>query len=288
METNMLPAGSIGYEHLKFSNSDYPVIFHLDELGMGELYQNPLSKAVPNHWHEDVEILCIKSGRAIVRTYNGEDIYGPGDIAVISSGHFHDICPAGESTKYFCLIAQRDFLRDYGINVEESIFTHKIQDNELLEYFQKMYEEVENKRGLYKVRILSYVMLIYEKIYSNYTEINAISGSESKPSYEISKGVLKYINKNYKNKIDIDSIAKDLNISKYYMCHCFKECIGYGITEFLNIYRIDRARKMLVSNKGSISEVAEKCGFSNMSYFTRTFKKITGFLPSEIKNKRLP
>ena len=76
-----------------------------------------------------------------------------------------------------------------------------------------------------------------------------------------------------------------MGFSKHYICHSFKEITGYTIIEYLNILRCNNAKNLLLTGQYSISQCAEKSGFHNLSYFTRTYQKYMQELPSDTRKK---
>lgn len=275
-----------GYERHRFKNPEFPIKFHKDILKGGTV-------TVPNfvdtvrfvtHWHENIEILHVIDGEIRVKSGDEENNFKKGETAVINSGRFHHIEAMGEKAVYYCLIVDREFLSSKGINSDECIFKNKIADEEIGMYFDKIETTFgEKKNSLYKMRVVSFATLICERIYTYYRETEDVLADREAAAMTISKKVMKYVNKNFNSTIDVGEIAKQLGVSKFHMCHCFKACVGCGIVEFANAYKIDRAKALICSGEMNVSEAAEHCGFSNLSYFTRTFKKNTGFLPSEMK-----
>ncbi|ELP5185316.1 helix-turn-helix transcriptional regulator, partial [Clostridium perfringens] len=71
--------------------------------------------------------------------------------------------------------------------------------------------------------------------------------------------------------------------SKYYTCRTFKEVTGKTILDYINHIRCINARNLILYNGYTISESAYKSGFNNLSYFSKTYKKYMGLLPSEEK-----
>lgn len=274
----------MGYEHHSFKDPKFPVIFHTDYIMKNSHSVNPMfNTTFISHWHENIELLYIIDKSAYVRCGDEVNCIKKGETAVINSGVFHHVEPKEESVLYNCLIIDREFLKKYGINTDESVFYEKVSDEEIGGYMCLLADAFKNGGELYKVRCIALTLLIMEKLYSTWRKEGVSSTEDSKPAYTVCKKVLKYINENFSRKIDIGEMAEKLNISKYYMCHCFKECSGYSIVDFANVYRTERARRLIVAEKVSVSSAAESCGFTNMSYFTKVFKKNTGILPSELK-----
>ena len=69
-----------------------------------------------------------------------------------------------------------------------------------------------------------------------------------------------------------------------YIGRLFKRKVGMSINEYINIYRIEKAKMLLSENKYKIYEVAKLCGFNNNAkHFSFVFKKLTGVLPRDYK-----
>ncbi len=97
--------------------------------------------------------------------------------------------------------------------------------------------------------------------------------------------VLEYINNSYQLPLTLDDICKKAHISKYHFCRKFKNTFGLTLMEYLLQTRIAAAKTMLVTTDSPINMVAEKCGFSSVSYFCQIFKKRTGLSPNQYRAK---
>ncbi|MRI01405.1 helix-turn-helix domain-containing protein [Kriegella sp. EG-1] len=95
-----------------------------------------------------------------------------------------------------------------------------------------------------------------------------------------------YIDANFHNKIKINEVAALCNLSKPAFCRYFKKSTGNTFINFLNQYRISQAKRLLLLDK-NITETCFDCGYESLSYFNRTFKKISGENPSEFKKRLL-
>lgn len=109
----------------------------------------------------------------------------------------------------------------------------------------------------------------------------------SKTTFKNSKfgDVLSYISDNALKKISIDEICEKTHISKYHLCRLFKENVGVTIGSFIKTRRLSIAKQLLISTKMPIIEIAYKCGFTDSSFFSKTFTKEFGVNPSEFRNK---
>ena len=84
-------------------------------------------------------------------------------------------------------------------------------------------------------------------------------------------------------ELNIEDISKELNITPEYFRMLFKKAFGISPRKFIIKARMDKAKELILSKEFKIGEIAELCGYSSTSYFTREFKKETSFLPSEYK-----
>lgn len=96
--------------------------------------------------------------------------------------------------------------------------------------------------------------------------------------------VNRFIEDHYHRKIELSEVAALTCFTEVSFCRYFKKMTKLNFVQFLNQFRIEKAKNMLLQNK-NITETAFDCGFESLSYFNRTFKKITGQNPSEFKNQ---
>ncbi len=92
------------------------------------------------------------------------------------------------------------------------------------------------------------------------------------------------IDSRYHEKIALDEVASTCNLTKEAFCRYFKKSTGSTFVSFLNQYRISQAKRLLLKGN-NVSETCFACGFESLSYFNRSFRKITGENPSAFKNR---
>jgi transcriptional regulator GlxA family with amidase domain len=97
-----------------------------------------------------------------------------------------------------------------------------------------------------------------------------------------------YMHNNYQNPMPLDEIAIECDVSKVHLSREFKKKIGIGLSEYISIYRMKKAKELLLTrDKMSICEIAFSCGFNDSNYFSWLFKKTYGVTPSQYrKNTR--
>lgn len=97
------------------------------------------------------------------------------------------------------------------------------------------------------------------------------------------KNVFGYIEQKYQEKIRIEDVAQSLNMTESTLSRLIKKRTGKSFVNFLNDYRIGFACRWLTETNQSVSEIADRCGFYNISNFNRIFKKNKGCTPIEYR-----
>jgi AraC-like DNA-binding protein len=96
--------------------------------------------------------------------------------------------------------------------------------------------------------------------------------------------VYHFIEANYQNNINVNVVAKLCNLTTAAFCRYFKKSTHYTFTDFLNQFRINQSKKLLLQGR-NVTEACYESGFANISYFNKMFKKIAGENPSAFKKK---
>jgi two-component system response regulator YesN len=99
------------------------------------------------------------------------------------------------------------------------------------------------------------------------------------------KAVEQYITDNLKEDINLKDTATKFNLSPYYFSRTFKKVFGYNFSDYLNLIRINKAKKLLKDDSLSIKEICYLVGYSDPNYFSKVFKKYEGVTPTEYRDK---
>jgi two-component system response regulator YesN len=99
---------------------------------------------------------------------------------------------------------------------------------------------------------------------------------------------INYIDANYDKPVTLAEVAKACHLSVSRLAHLFKEQMGITVIDYLTSVRIERAKQMLLSTDQNCTEICFQVGYSNQSYFTRTFKDMVGMTPRQfrVRNRR--
>jgi YesN/AraC family two-component response regulator len=99
--------------------------------------------------------------------------------------------------------------------------------------------------------------------------------------------VVSYVEDNFTEKITLDEIAEAVHLVPHYCCALFSKHEGMGIVEFILAQRIQLAKSLIAVDTMGLAEIAERAGFSDYNYFSRTFKKITGVTASQYRKNTI-
>lgn len=107
----------------------------------------------------------------------------------------------------------------------------------------------------------------------------AVNDTES----DIIKKAISYMNTNFRDKIDLDSISNYIHLNSQYFSRVFKKEIGISYIDYLNSLRVNYACKMLSTTSYPVYRVAVESGFTDPSYFSRVFTKYTQCTPNKYR-----
>ena len=100
----------------------------------------------------------------------------------------------------------------------------------------------------------------------------------------IIKAAKDFVATNYPVSVSVEDIAAAANVSRTTLFRIFKSELNTTPVEFLTAYRIAQAKTLLTETELSITAVARSSGYEDNLYFSRVFRKITGFTPTEYRN----
>ena len=98
--------------------------------------------------------------------------------------------------------------------------------------------------------------------------------------------MVQLINEQYANELHMTDAAAACGCSPSHFMRWFKKMTGQGFTEYLNEHRLNAAADALRGSSDTVLAVAEQCGFENLSYFNRLFKKRYGMTPREYRARK--
>lgn len=97
--------------------------------------------------------------------------------------------------------------------------------------------------------------------------------------------VLRYLRAHYAQPLSVEDVAREMHLSKYYLCHLFREQTGMTLMQYLYEHRLSVARQQLLFSDAPISAIAQNCGFGSSSHLCTLFKQREGISPREYRRR---
>ena len=110
------------------------------------------------------------------------------------------------------------------------------------------------------------------------------SPSSSKSNRECEL-VRRYIDNHFKENLRLDDLAALAHINKYYLSHTFQKEFGTSPISYLISRRIQESRYLLSDTDHTLSQIAHILGFSSLSYFSQSFRRLEGISPLEYRKQ---
>lgn len=251
--------------------------------------------------HDFWELVYAENESIICTAEQTEIKLEPKEILFHKPNEYHILSANGETApnvliiSFACNSAAMRFFENKKLRLSDSqaALLYKI-----LHYGKKTFDIPYSDPKLKKMEILPYATLGGLQMIKNYLEILLIDlitsqtedngkndvfvriNVENSVSVEI---VVNYLKKNIGRNLTIDEIAKNVYYGKSYLMRNFKVKTGKTVMQYFNELKIEEAKKLLRESKLPISQISENLGFGEPNYFSRVFKKITGFTPLQYK-----
>lgn len=252
---------------------------------------------IPIHWHDEFEIIYVKSGFLTV-SISGENYIGkPGDAFVVSPGNLHFMGSQTGNVDYFTFLfplkyisfRTDDILDDKllePLNSGHLIINPEIEDTvkeqceQLVEIYGAKKEESQSKITAQiktKIILLQFILELWKK---GFIVENDTSGKNT-----VEKEMVSYIQQNFTGKILLKEFGEQFHLSEKYISRYFKEHFHITISQYVTYLRLEHAKHLLQDTDIPVTEVAMQSGYQNVSYFIRSFKKTYGMSPLKYRNK---
>ncbi|WP_147433496.1 AraC family transcriptional regulator [Paenibacillus ginsengarvi] len=263
--------------------------------------QRDRSVLVASHWHEHFELIKIVQGPVLVQIDQHSFTAEAGDIYFINSCQVHSVtCVPGLNGVIKGMVFDKALM--YSLENPEmrhflSLFlrSNKVSKryrhtdplwNDLNVEMEKAYQEFTSEQVGYEYAILSCLFRIFVPMMRLYQqELDSSAPHRYANQYMRLKPAIDYMEEHLAEKVYMESVCKKVNMSLYYFSSLFKKVFGLPPVQYLVQLRIDHAKRLLLDEERSISEIAELCGFCNINYFDKVFKEKSGFTPMEFRKR---
>lgn len=258
---------------------------------------------VDPHWHYYIELLYILEGNASVILGNERFFVSYGDFVIINSREVHSItCKKGIPTRYIVIKFDVDILYSSAKSAFEAKYIlpftmtqqnykkvfhrQEIKETSLKSLTEEIYEEYINKNYGYELAVRINIGTLFLWFIRKWeSEGIKFSCGPVPQQIDIKKltHLLEYLDNHYSEDISVKDMARMCNVSYSYFSRFFKKVMQKTFVEYLNYVRITEAKRLLLTTKLNITEVALNVGFSGSSYFIEQFKRYNSQSPKQFK-----
>ena len=251
---------------------------------------------IPVHWHDEFEIIYVKSGLLTV-SISGESYIGKaGDAFVVSPGNLHLMGSQTGTVDYYTFLFplkyisfRTDDMLDEKLleplNSGHLMICPRVKDTakelceQLIEIYEAKKDESESKittQVRTKIILLQFILEMWKK---GFVIENDTSGRNT-----VEKEMVSYIQQNFTGKISLKEFGEQFHLSEKYISRYFKKHFHITLSQYITYLRLENAKQLLQDTDLSVTETAMQSGYQNVSYFIRSFKKAYGISPLKYRN----
>ena len=251
---------------------------------------------IPVHWHDEFEIIYVRSGFLAV-SISGESYIGKtGDAFVVSPGNLHLMGSQTGTVDYYTFLFplkyisfRTDDMLDEKLleplNSGHLMICPRVKDTakelceQLIEIYEAQKDESESKittQVRTKIILLQFILEMWKK---GFVIENDTSGRNI-----VEKEMVSYIQQNFTGKISLKEFGEQFHLSEKYISRYFKEHFHITLSQYITYLRLENAKQLLQDTDLSVTETAMQSGYQNVSYFIRSFKKTYGISPLKYRN----
>lgn len=252
------------------------------------VYYSAESFLEKSHFHDCHQIILVLKGQVQVCVNETSYTAGSGDIILFSRYENHSIVVLSEEYERYVLHIDPAIVngespvysllsdRPIGFCSVISILPHL---DDVVSIFERLLRERDSgdklANEMQQLTVKQLLIMIYRCMPTSF------EGSYD----DVVIGVKRQFENHYSQPYTLTALSKQYNVSPSTLSHRFSAATGMSVMEYLLSCRMASAKRMLAGTKMGIGEIVERCGFSDNSNFSRTFKKRNGLSPSDFRKK---
>ncbi len=266
---------------------EFPVAIYNDDL---------TAQSVPYHWHDELEIIVVTEGEMELVVELKKFVLKAGEGIFINSGRLHSCTNFDETDckiKSF-VFHSRFIYGDLGSVLYEKYFHLLLEENSpstcMLDL--KECELLINGYEIFSKEEFAYEFLVREKLTQillhviKHTKDNQAPTDKNKiKQLSRCKKMLYYIHQNFSQEISLTQIAKSAGVKESEALRCFKTILKTSTIKYLKEYRLGCSAVLLKVTGEPVINIGISCGFSEMSYYAKSFKEIYKLTPTQYRDK---
>ena len=276
-------SGYLNHGDMELEDYAHPLI--VTGCGIYRLIRQPIMHTIRAEGRKDYQLLYISSGKAFFEFPEGTVEVSAGEMILYRPGVPQRYWYLVEDRPEVCWIhftgsQAESYLNEAGFSKKHQL--HVGISPEYRELFRQIIGELQLRRPCFEEFPPHYLRLLFAEIHRSQKE-----GTLSlRPNQE---GILRAVqdfNESFAAPISIQEYAASRHMSVCWFIRSFRNYMGMAPMQYITFLRITRAKELLRSTDYPIQEIGSIVGYENPLYFSRIFKKQTGYSPSEYRSAR--
>jgi len=229
-----------------------------------------------HHLHKNLELIYVIKGNVNCTIKHTQYRLGAGECGLCLPYDIHSMKPE-ENTQYWVLVFSEEYVRSFTKQIEGKTgdgFCFRCETD----VDQYIRQKLITNQLLTTLTLKSCLYAVCEQ-YLNQVKIV----DKGQLRTEAITVIDKYIRQNHTKSISLSDIAKELGYDYNYTSRYFRSTFNMTFTEFINIYRLETAIRLLEETDHSISAIALESGFQSLRSFHHFFQKHTNTTPSRYR-----
>ena len=233
------------------------------------------------HRHREIELILMLKGKSRAIVNGNAYELSAGDALIVFPNHLHQFVSTVEED-YILMLIPSNIYSDYSESIEghrpiNPIIENAAQNKTVLTLAEICMES--NDKYAYQCR----KFLIGAILGMVLKEVKLTPVHTDKTAME---RILDYCENNYRERITLDSMARELFLSKFYISRLFTDELGVSFCSYINSLRIEETVKLLTTTDMSITDICFDTGFSSTRTFNRVFYDRIGVSPKEYRESQ--
>lgn len=255
------------------------------------------------HWHAHMELIIVRAGQVLFYIDSQPIEAKQGDVVFVPGGSLHvGYSQSEEKVAMDCIVFNTALFHEWlNDSLHVQLLARYVEGKEhfpLLVSTIDGYESGPRNDLEYIVRELAskqagYQLIVKAQLYAWLVKLarmnsNTVSLQSQEPYFanrDRFKQLIEWVKLHYAEKPTVKQAASMVGLDPFYFCKQFKKLTGRTFIEYVNVYRMTEAERMLKYSEATVGEIASQLGCENAAYFTKLYKQYMGMTPSEARKR---
>jgi len=236
--------------------------------------------ALPGERHDFWELLYVDKDFVRIRLGHRNYLVSQGEFALIAPNQLHSVRPSATAAPFYVTVHFQTNLHRLG-NLTDAVNPVSEEGRHLLTKLLR-----EKASSAYGANVLARCYIAEFLV----NAVRATAAGQHAPKLTTSFGAdaatqsvekaIEFMGLNFSRHLALSEIAEGAGVSPSHLEHLFKKKVGCSIMTYLQDFRIQRAKKLLLESRFNISQIAEQTGYSSIYLFSRRFKEVLSVSPT--------